>query len=184
MSAIVCRRPVPAEADALCAFVRETIVTSFPTFTPEAREAYLAPWTPEGAISRLKRGEDILIVAVGGDEIIGVASGNIPEGGVGTIIWLLVGPHWRGRNAGRALYEAACGAYRELGAHKVKLTAPSKSAKRFYERCGMQLEGFHPNHWYNMDFYSLGAILDRVHGSLDQRHRITIKPATPPEREP
>lgn len=159
MSEIVCRRPKSDEAQALCALVRQILITSFPAFPPEAVTDYLKPWTPEGVISRLEHGHDVLIAAFTGDEIIGLVSGTAPEAGVGTIIWLLVDAPWRGHKAGSALYEAACRAYRDLGAHKMKLTAPSEQAKRFYERCGMHVEGFHPLHWYRMEFFSLGVTL-------------------------
>ncbi len=134
-------------------------MTSFPTFPPEAINDYLKPWTPDHVRSRLERGHDILVAAYADDELIGLASGTAPEAGVGTIVWLLIDGAWRDRKAGRALYGAACHAYRDLGAHKVKLTAPSERAKRFYEACGMRVEGFHSNHWYKMEFFSLGMDL-------------------------
>ncbi|SRR5258706_4583825 len=159
MNEIVCRRPSADEADALCALIGQVLITSFDTFPPEAVQDYLKPWTRQAVISRLERGHDVLIAAYAGDEIIGLVSGTATEGGVGTVVWLLVDTRWRGRKAGQTLYEAACRAYRELGAHKMKLTAPSERAKRFYERCGMCVEGFHPRHWYQVDFFSLGVIL-------------------------
>ncbi len=159
MSEIVCRRPSADEAEALCALMRQILNTSFPTFPREAVNDYLKPWTPDNVISRLERGHDILIAAFAADEIVGFASGTAPEAGVGTIVWLLVDGPWQGHKVGRALYEASCDSYRDLGAHKVKLTAPSERAKRFYEGCGMRAEGFHTNHWYKLDFFSLGADL-------------------------
>jgi len=138
---------------------RQIVVTSFPMFPPNAVESYLEPWTREAVVSRLTHGTDLLIAAFAAGEIVGLVSGNAPEGGVGTIVWLLVDARWRGHEVGRALYDAACHAYRDVGAHKMKLTAPSERAKRFYERCGMRVEGTHPKHWYNVDFYSLGAAL-------------------------
>jgi ribosomal protein S18 acetylase RimI-like enzyme len=159
MNEIVCRRPTPREAEALCTLIRRILISSFPTFSQEAIMDYLKPWTLDRVIARLEYGHDILVAAFVGDEIIGLVSGTAPEGGVGTVVWLLVDARWRGRKAGRALYDAACHAYRDLGAHKMKLTAPSEEAKRFYESCGMRVEGFHPKHWYEMEFFSLGTAL-------------------------
>src|ERR1700674_3308892 len=159
MIEIVCRRPSADEAETLCSLIRQILITSFPGFPREAVKDYLKPWTPADVVSRLEGGHDILIAAFAGDEVVGLVSGTPPEGGVGTIIWLLVDGAWSGRKAGRPLNESACHAYRDLGAHKMKLTAPSEEAKRFYESCGMRVEGYHPKHWFKMDFFSLGADL-------------------------
>jgi ribosomal protein S18 acetylase RimI-like enzyme len=159
MGEIVCRRPNADEAEALCSLIGQILATSFDTFPQEAVREYLKPWTRDAVISRLERGHDVLIAAYVGDEVIGLVSGTALEGGVGTVVWLLVDTRWRGRKAGQTLYEAACRGYRELGAHKMKLTAPSERAKRFYLSCGMSVEGFHPRHWYQLDFFSLGVIL-------------------------
>jgi len=132
---------------------------SFPEFPAEAIVEYLRPWTPERVAARLERGDDILVAAYAAGALVGVVSGTAPEAGVGTVIWLLVDASWRGRKVGTSLYHAACEAYRFLGAHKIKLTAPSEEARRFYEGCGMRVEGFHPNHWFGMTFSSLGADL-------------------------
>src|SRR6266545_747920 len=159
MVEVVCRRPTPEEAGAVCALIRRILMTDFPAFPPEAIDDYLAPWTPGAVTARLESGLDVIITALTGDELIGLVSGAAPEGGVGTVMWLLVDARWRGRRAGRALYDASCRAYRDLGAHKMKLTAPSERAKGFYEICGMRLEGVHPNHWYHATFFSLGVVL-------------------------
>src|SRR5688572_7994549 len=117
MSEIVCRRPGTHEAEALCALMRQILMTSFPMFPPEAINDYLKPWTPDNVSSRLERGHDILIAAYAADEIIGLVSGPAPEAGVGTIVWLLVDQPWRDLRVGVDLYEAACDAYRNVGAH-------------------------------------------------------------------
>jgi GNAT superfamily N-acetyltransferase len=157
MDEIVCRRPNLNEAGDVCTVIQRILTSSFPMFPQEAIEDYLEPWTADRVISRLEHGHDVLIAAYVKDEITGLVSGTAPEAGVGTIIWLLVDARWRGHKVGRALYEAGCHAYRGLGAHKMKLTAPSERAKRFYESCGMRVEGFHPNHWYRLEFFSLGT---------------------------
>jgi GNAT superfamily N-acetyltransferase len=159
MSEIAYRRPRTDEAELLCTSARQLITTSFSTFPPAAIKEYLAPWGRKRVISRLEHGNDVLIAALADDDVIGVVSGTAPEGGVGTVVWLLVDERWRGLKVGRGLYEAACNAYRELGAHKMKLTAPSEEARQFYESCGMRVEGLHPCHWYKMSFFSLGVIL-------------------------
>lgn len=159
MSQIVCRRPAPNETETVCALFTRIVTTSFPMFPDEAVKAYLGAWTMEKIKARLETGRDVLIAAYSNGEMIGLTSGSEPEGGVGTMVWLMVDARWRGHKAGRALYEAACAAYRAMGAHKMKLTVPSDEARRFYEHCGMEVEGFHPNHWYHANFTGMGVAL-------------------------
>jgi GNAT superfamily N-acetyltransferase len=60
---------------------------------------------------------------------------------------------------GKALLEAAFETYRSMGCHKVKLTANTPMAKRFYLKHGMVVEGKLKNHWWNLDFIILAKIL-------------------------
>lgn len=160
MGQIVCRRLKPGDADAMSSLVQRTICTSFPMFPRQAIDDYLIPWTTAAIEVRLNGdARDVCEGAFVEQQLVGIVSGTQPEAGVGTVIWLLVEDGWRGKGVGRALYEAACNAYRSLGAHKMKLTSPSADASLFYQRCGMQIEGTHPAHWYKLDFTSLGVAL-------------------------
>jgi hypothetical protein len=60
---------------------------------------------------------------------------------------------------GKALFQQACKVYGSLGCHKVKLTASTPKAVTFYEKLGMSVEGKHLNHWWMLDFWSLGKLL-------------------------
>lgn len=107
-----------------------------------------------------KREEEVNLLAINDrNEIIGVLNGTGIEGGVGTIIWLLVSKKEKNKGLGSMMFKKACNLYIELGAHKVKLTVPEKGTTKFYEKQGMKLEGFHPNHWWGMDIWSMGIIL-------------------------
>jgi len=111
-------------------------------------------------ICRRTEDENHLLLAVRKDgEIEGVLIGTPPEGGVGTILWLLVSAGCRGQGLGKGLFEAGCSRYRSMGCHKIKLTAPTSDAVRFYKKQGMAIEGFHPDHWWRLDFWSLGKKL-------------------------
>lgn len=88
--------------------------------------------------------------------ISGVLLCTRPEGGVATIIWLIVSPRHRGLGHGAALFHKACTWAKGCGGHKIKLTASSRKAVRFYEHLGMTVEGFHRSHWWKLDFWSLG----------------------------
>jgi GNAT superfamily N-acetyltransferase len=92
-------------------------------------------------------------------EVAGVLICTQPEGGVATILWLIVGKNYRGGGLGSDLFQKACQWAKTAGCHKIKLTAASKEAVRFYTQLGMKVEGFHRDHWWHMDFWSLGIQL-------------------------
>ncbi len=147
------------EAGRACEVFARIVTTGFPEFPPEAVTDYLAPWTADKIAARIKSGEGVLLGFFKGSELVGLVSGTAVEGGVGTIFWLLVAEEGRGSGAGRALFDAACAAYRAMGAHKIKLTAPTESAQNFYNHMGMLEEGYHANHWYHLDFCAMGLEL-------------------------
>jgi len=130
--------------------------TSFPMLPIEAMNNYKKSWEIKKIEERITNNSDLLLLAWNDNQPAGLVSGTHPEGGVGTIIWLLVDEKYRGKNIGKELLKQALQYYRDHGCHKLKLTAPSKQAKDFYLAQGMKLEGFHENHWYKTDFWALG----------------------------
>ncbi|MGE0932120.1 GNAT family N-acetyltransferase [Peijinzhouia sedimentorum] len=93
------------------------------------------------------------------DEISGLLLGTPCEGGVGTIVWVLVESKKQKMGLGKQLFDKAVDIYKEKGAHKIKLTVPEEKTVEFYKKQGMRLEGHHPNHWWNHEFWSMGLIL-------------------------
>ena len=128
-------------------------------FPEEALRHYRETWTDEEIAQRAQSQEYVLLAARKDGELIGILIGTPPEGGVGTVPWLLVSPKCRGQGIGNRMFDEACSRYRAMGCHKVKLTAPNKRAVRFYEKQGMRVEGFHANHWWRLDFWALGKNL-------------------------
>jgi ribosomal protein S18 acetylase RimI-like enzyme len=108
---------------------------------------------------RLRMEQHMLLEAVDTGRLMGVLIGLPPEGGVGTLWWVIVAAKYRRRGIARALVDAACARYRAAGCHKVKLTVPNVAAKRFYEALGMRVEGTHRDHWWHMDFWSMGKLI-------------------------
>jgi GNAT superfamily N-acetyltransferase len=150
------RRPLPEDAPAVVALVHRLVKANFPMFPAAAIGYYLQAWENEKLAARIEAQADVLIVAFEQDTPMGLVSGTAPEGGVGTIVWLLVDNPVQGKGIGRAIFAEARKAYKTLGAHKIKLTAPSAEATLFYEHCGMKTEGHHVNHWWNVDFTAMG----------------------------
>jgi len=91
--------------------------------------------------------------------ICGFIIGTSPEGGVGTIIWLILKKEFRGKKLGKLLFERIKQYYKSKNCHKIKLTVPTRKALKFYKRMGMKVEGFHRKHWWKMDFWSLGLTI-------------------------
>ena len=125
-------------------------------FPEGAMDAYRRMFEGETFGQWLRRPGTVFLAAREGERLQGFLAGLPPEGGVGTIMWLLVAQEARARGAGAALRDAACHRYEMFGAHKIKLTAPTSEAVSFYEHMGFKKEGFHPDHWWGCDFWSLG----------------------------
>lgn len=128
-------------------------------FPEEALEYYRKGWTVDVMQQRARDCRQVLLAAWQGDRVVGLLQGTAPEGGIGTIIWVLVDGEHQHHGVGRQLFDEACRRYRDIGAHKVKLTVPSQDTVPFYERQGMQVEGIHRDHWWRMDFWAMGKVL-------------------------
>jgi len=107
----------------------------------------------------LRRHRGLLLAAREDGAIAGLLVGTAPEGGVATIVWVLVDPKRQRRHIGSKLMDEACRRYTEMSAHKVKLTVPDEQTVKFYEKQGLVVEGRHPNHWWKMDFWAMGKDL-------------------------
>lgn len=118
---------------------------------------YLKSWNTEKVINQLN--DYIFLLAKEENQVLGLVLGAPPEGGVGTIIWVLVDEKAQKKGVGKELFNQACNDYILKGAHKVKLTVPDEKTVEFYLKQGMITEGIHRNHWWNHDFWSMGINL-------------------------
>ncbi len=130
-----------------------------PDFPQEALRYFHGLWSEEVLAQALRDSSHLLIAAWVDKEMAGLVLGTSPEGGVGTIIWVLVAGEFQRRGIGKSLFSEACRRYLEMGAHKVKLTVPTRETVAFYEKQGMKIEGFHEDHWWHMDLWSMGKTL-------------------------
>lgn len=111
---------------------------------------------------RIRANNDLLLCAWVKNKLAGLVSGTAPEGGVGTIIWLMVDPEFQNNKIGSHLLHYAKEHYQHLGAHKLKLTVHDKRAASFYEREGLTVECLHQNHWWNLDFWEMVCFLSET----------------------
>lgn len=120
----------------------------------EAIESYKSNWDEKSI--ELQLNNFLFLVAQNDNEIVGLILGSPHEGGVGTIIWVLIDPYIQKKGLGSQLFKEACKFYKNKGAHKIKLAVPDEKTVNFYKKQGMYLEGTHQNHWYGADFWSMG----------------------------
>lgn len=156
VDAIQYRRPSMHEAGPIRQLFLKMLENSFPVFSTTAKAEYQRAWELEKLLIRLEQTKDLLLAAWHVDMPVGLVSGTQGEGGVGTIVWLMVDAPYRNQRLGRGLFWEAVKYYQTLNCHKIKLTAPTVEAKNFYLQQGMVVEGFHENHWYGINFWSMG----------------------------
>jgi RimJ/RimL family protein N-acetyltransferase len=138
--------------EALARLIKSTV-----NLPDSAIQHFAKEWTDERMKSCISTW--VFLMARDQGEIIGVLLGTPVEGGVGTIIWVLVDKSKQKQGIGGILFKEACEIYKDKGSHKVKLTVPDEQTTKFYIKLGMQLEGVHRNHWWHVDFWSMGIQL-------------------------
>ena len=65
--------------------------------------------------------------------IAGISMGSPSEGGVATILWLIVQESLSNKGIGKSLFNSSCKLYKEQNVHKIKLTVFDHSLAKYYE---------------------------------------------------
>ncbi|WP_026167601.1 GNAT family N-acetyltransferase [Desulfovibrio oxyclinae] len=143
------------DSERLCSLMKNSCRTNF-NFPEQAIAGYAQLFETNNFTSFLERERAAVWVAVFDEMVCGFLLALPPEGGVSTVLWLLVDQSFQARGIGSMLFDQCVDFYKKHGVHKIKLTAPSEDAVAFYKRIGFQVEGFHPHHWWGKDFWSLG----------------------------
>jgi len=139
-------------------FALHSLINSNINLPEEAKNSYVSQWDEEKISSQLNKW--LFLSAQDGDNsTVGVLLGTPIEGGVGTILWVLVDKITQNKRIGTQLFEKASIWYKNKGAHKLKLTVPEEKTIKFYTKQGMVVEGEHPNHWWNHKFWSMSIEL-------------------------
>ncbi|MBO6556827.1 MAG: GNAT family N-acetyltransferase [Pseudomonadales bacterium] len=136
-------------------FIRESIEL------PEKALTHYAHQFNEQQVAELSELWLFLVCVSETGEIEGLILGSPQEGGVATIVWLLVSKNSQGLGLGKKLFANACDHYRRKGAHKLKLTTSEETTTNYYKTLGMRLEGIHKNHWWEHDFWAMGLDLNK-----------------------
>lgn len=153
------QRPDIADVEKLCLFFKKSLTDNFAYFPKEACHYYEKSWEKEQITKRLTEQKELLFCAWVNNQIAGMVFGPMPEGGVGTVVWLMVDPAFQNRKIGATLLKMAKEYYRALNAHKLKLTVHNSRAVSFYQREGLVIEGEHINHWWGLNFWTMVCFL-------------------------
>lgn len=140
----------------LAAHAPQWVRQFFPMFSEEAQSYYAAGFAADILAKAQQQNSPCWQVKISEQgALLGAFCVTLPEGGVSTLIWLLVAPEAHGQGLGTALFHQACAQAKTLGAHKLKLTTPCPKNVAFYERMGMRIEGRHLRHWFGVDFTAM-----------------------------
>ncbi len=149
----------PRQAPALRALYEQLLTSAFEALPDGARDAYRNDWSAAVIAQRAADPQRVMLAAHAHNVPLGYVFGSVPEGGVGTIIWLAVAAEARGQRLGRRLVERAADAYRTRGCHKMRLFTSEPGSMSFYRHLGFVLEGEHQRHWWQATFWSLALFL-------------------------
>lgn len=156
---IVYKKPDYCQIEYLQRFFLSSLQDNFSYFPQEARTQYTKSWDTDVLLSIIQDENGLLYCACMHEEIIGVIYGNLPEGGVGSIIWLMVHPEYQNKKIGSRLLLHAKHFYQKQNAHKIKLTVQDERAMKFYVREGFIIEAHHKRHWWELDFWAMGYFI-------------------------
>jgi len=117
-------------------------------------------YTPTNFYYWLNNGYKTIVVARSGDNFIGFAVIDQPYGGVSFCRWLAVLPEHQKKGVGRQLIDAWINLAKSQGCHKVEL-ASQPTAKKFYEKVGLVLEGERKLSYFGIDQYVFGMVIGK-----------------------
>ena len=109
-----------------------------------------------------------ILVSRENDVIIGFAVIDEPYGGVSLCRWLGVSKSYQNRGIGTALIRQWLELATSQGCHKAELAAVT-SAKSFYQKAGLELEGLRKLSYFGIDQYVFGKIIGEVKESTITR---------------
>lgn len=87
--------------------------------------------------------------------VVGLIIATKPEGGVGTILWLIVKKSHYKKGIGTILIKKIIKEYKNNKAHKIKVTTPIKVNINFYKKFNFEVECYLKKHWWKKNFWQL-----------------------------
>jgi GNAT superfamily N-acetyltransferase len=133
--------------------------TQFPGYTPAVTEYLLTKmYTPESFRYWLRNEYKTICSAKQDDQIVGFAIIDAPYGGVSFCRWLGVLEDHQQKGIGTDLVHKWINLAKSQGCHKIEV-AGQPEAKQFYEKMGLELEGYRKKSYFGIDQYIFGKVL-------------------------
>lgn len=135
--------------------------SEFPGYTPDVIDYFLNKiYTLRNFQYWIGNKLKTIIVAKVDGQIVGFAVIDEPYGGVSFCRWLGIKKDYQRKGMGRKLIEAWIDLALSWGCHKVEI-ASQPEAKGFYEKVGLQLEGYRKLSYFGIDQYIFGKVIGK-----------------------
>ncbi len=149
------------DVDPFCKVLYEVLDTQFPGYKPEVIEHFKKKsYTPANFRYWLNEDMKTVLVARIDDEIVGFAVIDGPYGGVSLCRWLGILPEYQRKGIGRKLIDTWKIVAVGQNCHKLELAA-QPTAKEFYEKVGLELEGKRTLSYFGIDQYIFGKLIGK-----------------------
>ena len=137
---------------------KEVLETEFPGYSPETVRLFLEKLYTEYSFKYyLENNQKTIILARYSKEIIGFAVIDEPYGGVSLLRWLGIKKEYQKKGVGTELIKQWLKVAKEQNAHKGEVAA-QPTAKEFYEKAGLELEGHRKKSYFGIDQYLFGKV--------------------------
>jgi len=137
----------------------QTISNDFPGYSKPVVEYFLTQvYTKNNFQQWLLTGWKIILLAKQETKIVGFAVLDKAYGGVCFCRWLGVLPEYRKRGIGKELMKEWERLGRECGCHKLEV-AGQPTAKEFYQKAGLELEGKRKLSYFGIDQFIFGKVI-------------------------
>lgn len=139
------------EKDLFLNFFKENLEILFPDLPLEAKEVYISSF--KNILSIEKIDKVVLLGAFDKEKLVGFLLGGSPEGGIGTIVWLMVKEECQKKGIGVRLLIKAEDVYKLYHCHKIRVFTYNALVKNFYEKNSFVTSTLHKDYWWRKDFW-------------------------------
>lgn len=138
---------------------KEVLNESFPGYSNEIINYFTEKiYTPRMYQYWVQQKNKTILAAWNNEDIVGFAVIDSPYGGVSLCRWLGVKKEYQKKGIGTALIKVWQKIAQEQGCHKIEVAA-QPTARLFYEKAGLLLEGKRESSYFGIDQYLFGKVI-------------------------